>query len=57
MTHVVLSAEIGTASCDGPRDPLTEVHVSRTTTPGQSGLPAEFKHINKRRKRNLQGFP
>lgn len=21
-------------------------------TPGQSGLPAEFKHINKRRKRN-----
>ena len=27
------------------------------TTPGQAGLPAEFKHINKRRKRNLQGFP
>ncbi|KAK4573984.1 hypothetical protein RGQ29_031782 [Quercus rubra] len=27
------------------------------TTPGQVGLPAEFKHINKRRKRNLQGFP
>jgi hypothetical protein len=26
-------------------------------TPGQAGLPAEFKHINKRRKRNLQGFP
>ncbi|KAK9723529.1 hypothetical protein RND81_05G004800 [Saponaria officinalis] len=23
----------------------------------QAGLPAEFKHINKRRKRNLQGFP
>ncbi|CAL8989315.1 unnamed protein product [Prunus brigantina] len=22
-----------------------------------AGLPAEFKHINKRRKRNLQGFP
>ncbi|KAJ7940939.1 hypothetical protein O6P43_036011 [Quillaja saponaria] len=26
-------------------------------TPGKAGLPAEFKHINKRRKRNLQGFP
>ena len=26
-------------------------------TPDQAGLPAEFKHINKRRKRNLQGFP
>lgn len=23
-----------------------------TATPGQAGLPAEFKHINKRRKRN-----
>ncbi|KAJ7942541.1 hypothetical protein O6P43_030184 [Quillaja saponaria] len=34
--------------------------VARNTieaTPGQAGLPAEFKHINKRRKRNLQGFP
>ena len=30
---------------------------ARTATPGQSGLPAEFKHINKRRRRNLQGFP
>lgn len=28
-----------------------------TATPGQAGSPAEFKHINKRRKRNLQGFP
>ena len=28
-----------------------------TATPGQAGLPAEFKHINKRRKRNLRGFP
>ena len=26
-------------------------------TPGQAGTPAEFKHINKRRKRNLRGFP
>ena len=31
--------------------------AARTATPGQSGLPAEFKHINKRRRRNLQGFP
>ncbi|KAJ6820571.1 hornerin-like [Iris pallida] len=29
----------------------------RNATPGQAGLPAEFKHINKRRRRNLQGFP
>ena len=26
-------------------------------TSNQVGLPAELKHINKRRKRNLQGFP
>lgn len=26
-------------------------------TPGQAGLPAEFKHINKRRKRNQPGLP
>lgn len=26
--------------------------VPSTATPGQAGLPAEFKHINKRRKRN-----
>ena len=25
--------------------------------PSQARLPVEFKHINKRRKRNLQGFP
>ena len=30
---------------------------ARIATPGQAGLPAEFKHINKRRKRNLPGFP
>jgi len=29
----------------------------RTATPGQAGPPAEFKHINKRRRRNLRGFP
>jgi hypothetical protein len=35
----------------------TAALVARTATPGQAGLPAEFKHINKRRRRNLQGFP
>src|SRR3954470_4120443 len=38
-------------------DPANEAHVASTATPGQAGLPAEFKHINKRRRRNLQGFP
>ena len=31
--------------------------ASRIATPGQAGSPAEFKDINKRRKRNLPGFP
>ena len=50
------------ASC--PSVPLRAPNPQRATsnraciaTPGQAGLPAEFKHINKRRKRNLQGFP
>ena len=30
---------------------------ARTATPGQAGPPAEFKHIDKRRGRNLRGFP
>lgn len=38
-------------------DPMDGVHDASTATPGQAGLPAEFKHINKRRRRNLQGFP
>jgi hypothetical protein len=38
-------------------DPSTAARAARTATPGQSGPPAEFKHINKRRRRNLQGFP
>ncbi len=29
----------------------------RIATPGQAGPPAELKHINKRRRRNLRGFP
>ena len=28
-----------------------------TSTSDQARLPAEFKHINKRRKRNQKGFP
>lgn len=45
---------------DVRRVSLTRVRRSLgafNATPGQAGLPAEFKHINKRRKRNLQGFP
>lgn len=38
-------------------DPINGAHDASTATPGQAGLPAEFKHINKRRRRNLQGFP
>ena len=39
-------------------DPLRHRDVdARIATPGQAGSPAEFKHINKRRKRNLPGFP
>ena len=45
----------------GKPSPKTPLHCfldgASTATPGQAGLPAEFKHINKRRKRNLQGFP
>lgn len=37
--------------------PLELERAPSTATPCQAGLPAEFKHINKRRKRNLQGFP
>lgn len=34
------------------------IHGSiRIATPSQVGLPAELKHINKRRRRNLRGFP
>lgn len=42
---------------DGLKDPMNGAHDAPTATPGQAGLPAEFKHINKRRRRNLQGFP
>lgn len=41
----------------GLPDPHCAFRGAPTATPGQAGLPAEFKHINKRRKRNLQGFP
>uniref|UniRef100_A0A2N9IL11 Uncharacterized protein n=1 Tax=Fagus sylvatica TaxID=28930 RepID=A0A2N9IL11_FAGSY len=32
-------------------------HVAPNATPGQAGLPAEFKHINKRRKKKLTRIP
>lgn len=38
-----------------PESPLSR--GLKYATPGQAGLPAEFKHINKRRRRNLLGFP
>ena len=38
-------------------DPNAFLESAAHATPGQAGLPAEFKHINKRRKRNLPGFP
>lgn len=37
--------------------PRSSAPCAPTATPGQAGLPAEFKHINKRRRRNLRGFP
>ena len=46
---------------EAPSQAHTQVVVgdgcAPTATPCQAGPPAEFKHINKRRKRNLQGFP
>lgn len=41
----------------GPRRSSLGFGRAFNATPGQAGLPAEFKHINKRRKRNLRGFP
>ena len=41
----------------GHRRPRSTPSETTVATPDQAGLPAEFKHINKRRKRNLQGFP
>ena len=43
--------------CYGLKDPKNGALDASTATPSQAGLPAEFKHINKRRRRNLQGFP
>ena len=53
-----LIASCVSPSTGRPSDPdASSSDVAPTATPGQAGLPAEFKHINKRRKRNLQGFP
>lgn len=53
---VVRTSCFGVGSRD-PYAPSVPRDGASTATPGQAGLPAEFKHINKRRKRNLQGFP
>ena len=53
-----LITSCGSPSLGRPSDPdASSFDGAPTATPGQAGLPAEFKHINKRRKRNLQGFP
>lgn len=58
------SAHVGSPPCVGGGpffDPqmrrMSCRGILRIDTPGQAGLPAEFKHINKRRRRNLRGFP
>ena len=60
LEHRVVASAANGSSKDPKEDHVTlEWHQNLLTvaTPGQAGLPAEFKHINKRRKRNLQGFP
>lgn len=58
-----MSCARATVGDEPPRTPLPlrrahhTARAPRTATPGQAGPPAEFKHINKRRRRNLQGFP
>lgn len=42
--------------CDPGPSPVRH-EVAWNATPGWARPPAEFKHINKRRKRNLRGFP
>ena len=41
----------------GSSDPKVLLKAQTVATLGQARLPVEFKHINKWRKRNLQGFP
>jgi hypothetical protein len=51
---------MGTETCQlgglRGRPPVNPQILSRLTS-DQVGLPAELKHINKRRKRNQQGLP
>lgn len=57
MVDELLSTTRRARRC-GPIGPLKRrVAVHSDATPGQAGPPAEFKHINKRRKRNIHGFP
>lgn len=43
-------------SCD-PIPCAARAAAAWNATPGWARPPAEFKHINKRRRRNLRGFP
>uniref|UniRef100_A0A804RSH3 Uncharacterized protein n=1 Tax=Zea mays TaxID=4577 RepID=A0A804RSH3_MAIZE len=54
---VVLGAASRRGRPFGPKDPSSDRACPRTATPGQSGLPAEFKHINKRRRRTYEDSP
>lgn len=60
LEHRVVALAAHGSSKDPEEDRVTlewRRNLLTVATPGQAGLPAEFKHINKRRKRNLQGFP
>lgn len=63
--HGIVSPVCVPGPCAAPSDPSRAAHgrtrygvvSARNMTSGQAGAPAEFKHINKRWKRNLRGFP
>lgn len=56
-SRLVVVELLNSSPCRAVRPPAavgapTTLKNTTTATPGQAGLPAEFKHINKRRKRN-----
>ena len=57
VAEIPLSSRRARPSPDEVFRTLMRFFGARSATPGQAGIPAEFKHINKRRKRNLPGFP
>src|SRR6185312_7130138 len=66
VEHLHVVGDISCSRCSvsprsqllGLEDPFKTIALSAwTATLGQTGSPAEFKHINKQRRRNLQGFP